>query len=62
MIGIGILTALVSNLHLGTYVVTETASINGYTINTTPQSSLVFASSVWVRALTPARSPLLTDA
>lgn len=29
---------LLSNLHLGTYVVTETASINGYTINTTPQT------------------------
>lgn len=25
------------NLHLGTYVVTETSSIDGYTINTTPQ-------------------------
>lgn len=29
---------LLSNLHLGTYVVTETASINGYTINTTSQT------------------------
>ena len=28
---------LVTNLHLGTYVVTETATIDGYTINTTPQ-------------------------
>ncbi len=29
---------LLSNLHLGTYLVTETASIDGYTINTTPQT------------------------
>lgn len=29
---------LLSNLYLGTYVVTETKSIDGYTINTTPQT------------------------
>lgn len=29
---------LLSDLHLGTYVVTETRSIDGYTINTTPQT------------------------
>lgn len=29
---------LLTDLHLGTYVVTETKSIDGYTINTTPQS------------------------
>lgn len=29
---------LLSNLHLGTYVVIETASIDGYTINTMPQT------------------------
>lgn len=30
--------AVLSDLHLGTYVVTETKSIDGYTINTTPQT------------------------
>ncbi len=29
---------LLSDLHLGTYIVTETKSIDGYTINTTPQT------------------------
>lgn len=29
---------VLSDLHLGTYVVTETKSIDGYTINTTPQT------------------------
>ncbi len=29
---------LLSDLHLGTYIVTETRSIDGYTINTTPQT------------------------
>src|SRR5574344_1661676 len=29
---------VVTDLHLGTYVVTETGSIDGYTINTTPQT------------------------
>lgn len=30
--------AVLTDLHLGTYVVTETKSIDGYTINTTPQT------------------------
>ena len=30
--------AYLGNLHLGTYVVTETSSIDGYTINTNPQT------------------------
>ena len=29
---------VLSDLHLGTYVVTEIKSIDGYTINTTPQT------------------------
>ena len=29
---------VVTDLHLGTYVVTETGTIDGYTINTTPQT------------------------
>ena len=32
---------VLSDLHLGTYVVTETKSIDGYTINTTPQTVTV---------------------
>ena len=32
---------VLSDLHLGTYVVTEIKSIDGYTINTTPQTVAV---------------------
>ena len=32
---------VLSDLHLGTYVVTEHKSIDGYTINTTPQTVAV---------------------
>lgn len=32
---------VLSDLHLGTYVVTEIKSIDGYTINTTPQTVMI---------------------